>query len=151
MFEKRTEFRDSLFYDISAWTFPLAFNLDYTEAASMKNAGNKIEDLSMPSPELPEESDYAYLLNWKNYMAPKALNRSWKKRFALKWPWRIFSLDGKNYGYGTIMIPVQNQKLNKSELHQFLKKFSKIADVKISAIETGMTQGINLGSNQFRA
>ena len=29
MFEKRTTFQDSLFYDIVAWTFPLAFNLDY--------------------------------------------------------------------------------------------------------------------------
>ena len=31
MFEKRTTFQDSLFYDISAWTLPLAFNLDYDE------------------------------------------------------------------------------------------------------------------------
>ena len=30
-FQKRTTFQDSLFYDISAWTFPLAFNLDYEE------------------------------------------------------------------------------------------------------------------------
>ena len=36
MFEKRTTFQDSLFYDISAWTFPLAFNLDYTETTTAK-------------------------------------------------------------------------------------------------------------------
>ncbi|MCB7480992.1 M14 family zinc carboxypeptidase [Christiangramia sediminis] len=151
MFEKRTQFRDSLFYDISAWTFPLAFNLDYTEEASMKNAGNKIDKLSMPSPELPEESDYAYLLNWKNYMAPKALNNILEKEIRAKVAMEDFQLEGKNYGYGTIMIPVQNQKLNKSELHQFLKKISTESGVKITAIQTGMTQGINLGSNQFRA
>ena len=29
MFETRTEFLDSLFYDVSSWTLPLAFNLDY--------------------------------------------------------------------------------------------------------------------------
>src|SRR5690606_17008678 len=29
MFETRTEFQDSLFYDVSAWTFPMAFNVDY--------------------------------------------------------------------------------------------------------------------------
>ena len=29
MFEKRTRFSDSLFYDISAWTFPLAFQCGY--------------------------------------------------------------------------------------------------------------------------
>ncbi len=44
MFEKRTTFTDSLFYDISAWTFPLAFDLDYTEVTSMANAGPEIGD-----------------------------------------------------------------------------------------------------------
>ena len=117
----------------------------------MKNAGNKIDELSMPSPELPEESDYAYLLNWKNYMAPKALNNILEKDIRAKVAMEDFQLDGKNYGYGTIMIPVQNQKLSKSELHQFLKEISTESGVKISAIQTGMTQGINLGSNQFRA
>ncbi|MDR5590969.1 M14 family metallopeptidase [Christiangramia sp. SM2212] len=151
MFEKRTEFRDSLFYDISAWTFPLAFNLDFTENASMKNAGTKIEELNMPVPEMPVESDYAYLLNWKNYMAPKALNQILEKGIRAKVAMEDFWREGRNYGYGTIMIPVQNQKLNKTELFEFLKKTSEESGVKISAIQTGMTKGINLGSNQFRA
>ncbi|CAL67487.1 M14 family metallopeptidase [Christiangramia forsetii] len=151
MFEKRTEFRDSLFYDISAWTFPLAFNLDFTEEAAMKNAGSKVEELSPISPELPEESDYAYLLNWKDYMAPKALNKILEKDLRAKVAMEDFWLEGKNYGYGTIMIPVQNQKLGNADLYEFLKKVSKESSVKISAIQTGMTKGINLGSNQFRA
>jgi len=151
MFEKRTQFEDSLFYDISAWTFPLAFNLDFTEDASMKNAGMKIEELSMPSPELPNKSDYAYLLNWNNYMAPKALNKILENDIRAKVAMKNFSLDDEKYGYGTIMIPVQNQKLDKTELHAFLQGVSKESAVKISAIQTGMTQGINLGSNQFRA
>ena len=28
MFEQRTTFKDSLFYDISGWTYPMAFNLE---------------------------------------------------------------------------------------------------------------------------
>ncbi|MFT5079085.1 MAG: hypothetical protein ACI917_001605, partial [Patiriisocius sp.] len=38
MFEKRTKFKDSLFYDISAWSFPLAFNVDYTENGATSQA-----------------------------------------------------------------------------------------------------------------
>ena len=151
MFERRTTFEDSLFYDISAWTFPLAFNVDYTEDAAMNNAGKKIEELQMPSPQLPEESDYAYLLNWNNYFAPKALNKILEKGLRAKVAMEDFSLDSKKYGYGTIMIPVQNQKLDKAELHEFLSQVSEESGVKISAIGTGMTKGINLGSNQFRA
>ena len=30
IFEKSTSFTDSLFYDVSAWTFPLAFDIQYT-------------------------------------------------------------------------------------------------------------------------
>lgn len=150
MFERRTEFRDSLFYDISAWTFPLAFNLDFAEETSMKNAGEKIEELRIPSPKMPEKSDYAYLLNWNNYMAPKALNMILEKDLRAKVAMEDFWLEGENYGYGTIMIPVQNQKLNRKELHEFLKEVSEKSSVEISAIQTGMTRGINLGSNQFR-
>jgi len=151
MFEKRTQFEDSLFYDISAWTFPLAFNLDFSEDVSTKNTGEKIEQLSMPIPQLPEKSDYAYLLNWNNYMAPKALNKILNHELRAKVAMEAFSLTDKEYGYGTIMIPVQNQKMNKSELHEFLTEVSKESGVEISAIQTGMTSGINLGSNQFRA
>ena len=36
MFETRTKFQDSLFYDISAWTLPMAFNLDYENVKSLE-------------------------------------------------------------------------------------------------------------------
>ena len=61
-----------------------------------------------------------------------------------------FRLDGRVYGNGTIMSPVQNQKLDQKELFEFLKQVSKDSHVEIEAIQTGMTRGINLGSNQFR-
>lgn len=150
MFETRTAFRDSLFYDISAWTFPLAFNVDFTEDASMKNAGEKIEALQMPNPPLPEESDYAYLLNWNNYMAPNALNKVLENGLLAKVAMDKFKISGKEFGYGTIMIPIQNQNLKPKALFEFLKKLSLETGVEISAIQTGMTRGINLGSNQFR-
>lgn len=52
MFEKRTSFTDSVFYDISAWTFPpLAFNLDYAQVRSLQNMGEEVETLNTP----PEE------------------------------------------------------------------------------------------------
>ncbi|MCP9201227.1 M14 family metallopeptidase [Gramella sp. GC03-9] len=151
MFERRTEFQDSLFYDISAWTFPLAFNLDFSEDVSLKNAGNKIEELQKPVPPAPGESEYAYLMSWSDYYAPKALNKILEKGLRAKVAMEEFTLDNTSYGHGTIMIPVQNQELSQSELHQFLSEISQESAVKITAISTGMTGGINLGSNQFRA
>ena len=48
MFEKRTQFEDSLFYDISGWTFPLAFNLQYDFVNNTSMAGPQIEKLTTP-------------------------------------------------------------------------------------------------------
>ncbi|APG58905.1 M14 family metallopeptidase [Christiangramia salexigens] len=151
MFERRTQFEDSLFYDISAWTFPLAFNLDFSNEVSEKNIGKKIDELSKLLPQLPEKSEYAYLLNWNNYFAPKALNAILQKGLRAKVAMEDFSLGSAKYDYGTIMIPVQNQKLNNEEIHTFLSEISKESGVEITALSTGMTKGINLGSNQFRA
>ena len=150
MFEKRTTFQDSIFYDISAWSFPLAFNLDYNEKVSLNNAGPAITDLQPPKPEIPVNSQYAYLMEWNNYYAPKALNMILKKGLRAKVGMNKFSIGGKDYDYGTILIPVKNQKMSVEEVTTTVKEISAITNVTIHAASTGLTHGIDLGSNQFR-
>ncbi|WP_274971659.1 M14 family zinc carboxypeptidase [Zunongwangia profunda] len=149
MFEKRTSFEDSLFYDISAWTFPLAFNLDYTENASLDHAGEMIEVLEQPQVPAMEKSSYAYVMEWHDYNAPKALNMILNKGLRARVAMQRFGTKTKQYDYGSIMIPVQNQKLNKEELFDFLQNVAETANITIDAVDTGLTSGINLGSRFF--
>lgn len=151
MFEKRTTFQDSLFYDISAWTFPLAFNVDYAEGVSTSNAGAEVTDLQHKAGGVSGISNYAYLMEWHEYYTPKLLNQLLNDDLRAKVGMQPFSLNGISYDYGTIMIPVQNQKMNASELHTYLTKLAKESHVTLNAVNTGLTQGIDLGSNQFRA
>ncbi|WP_324720491.1 M14 family metallopeptidase [Salinimicrobium sp. HB62] len=151
MFERRTEFQDSLFYDISAWSFPLAFNLDFTEDAKMNVAGQKIDSLSRPAVDLPEKSEYAYLMEWHPYEAPKALNAILNKGLRAKVAMQPFTAGNRRYDYGTILIPAQNQKMDADEIFDLLKQVAEDSHVEISAADTGLTGGVNLGSNQFRA
>ncbi len=151
MFEKRTTFQDSLFYDISAWSFPLAFNLDYTENASMNRAGSKITELKMRTPDTPNVSTYAYLMEWHEYYSPKALNLILSEGLRAKVAMRQFSLEGRDYDYGTILIPIQNQDMNKADLTKFLAKVSRETKVPIHGVRTGLAKGIDLGSSNFRA
>ncbi|SFT06489.1 Zinc carboxypeptidase [Zhouia amylolytica] len=148
MFDIRTEFEDSLFYDISAWTFPYAFNLDFEET---KTAGDRTNNITLRTGNVNEQSNYAYLFDWHEYYTPKALNMILNKGLRAKVGKTPFSLEGKDYDYGTIMIPVQNQKLNKSELYEFLQKVAKEAHIEITSVATGLTKGIDLGSNDFEA
>lgn len=151
MFERRTEFEDSLFYDISAWTFPLAFNVDFTDEASLENAGDKITELEEPEVNAPEKSDYAYVMEWHPYEAPKALNQILEKGLRAKVAMQPFYTEEENFDYGSILIPVQNQELTPEDIHEFLTQVSRESNLPITAMETGLTGGISLGSDKFRA
>lgn len=150
MFEKRTTFKDSLFYDVSAWSFPLAFNLDYTET-TMANAGELVTDLSFKTGNVSSKSDYAYLMEWHEYYSPKLLNALLKKGLRVKVGLKQFTANGKMYDYGTILIPVQNQKLNANALYTFLNSVAKESYVTINAVSTGLNEGIDLGSTNFKS
>ncbi len=151
IFERRTNFQDSLFYDVSAWTFPLAFNMDHATNVAMSNAGNEVDNLSFFTPKIVSKSDYAYLMEWHEYYSPKALYQILDKGLRAKVGMRPFTLEGKSYDYGTIMIPVQNQALDTPQLAVFLQKVAQENHITITPVNTGLTQGIDLGSNQFRA
>jgi len=150
IFEKRTKFADSLFYDISAWTYPLAFNLNYSELKSTKNIGEVVSSLELPIGKVTAKSSYAYLMQWHEYYTPKALNMMFQKGLRVKVGMKQFSLNNVDYDYGTILISVQNQTINKDELYAVLNDISSKSNVVIRGVQTGLTEGIDLGSNQFR-
>ncbi|WP_046755643.1 M14 family metallopeptidase [Kordia jejudonensis] len=151
MFEKRTEFQDSLFYDVSAWTLPLAYNLQYDALNSISNAGTKVTNLKAPNGAVKGNGNYAYLFEWNEYYSPKALAQIKAKGLRAKVAMKPFTLEGNRYDYGTIMIPVQNQKLNAQEIKEFLNTVAKESHLIITAVRSGLTEGIDLGSNNFEA
>ncbi|EPR74407.1 Secreted protein containing N-terminal Zinc-dependent carboxypeptidase related domain-like protein [Winogradskyella psychrotolerans RS-3] len=148
MFEKRTTFQDSLFYDISAWTFPLAFNLDYTETTTA-NAGDEVTNLEHLNGGVNSKSEYAYLFEWHEYYSPKLLNSILKKGLRAKVALKRFKANGKSYDYGTIMIPAKNQDLTTTEIYNFLNEAAQESHIKIDVVSTGLNEGIDLGSRNF--
>ena len=150
MFEKRTTFKDSLFYDVSAWTFPLAFNLDYNMDISIDMAGEEIVDLKLPKGGVVSKSDYAYLLSWNDYYSPGLLNEILNQNIIAKVALKEFVLNNKKYDYGTILIPVKNQKISSKSLYELLDKLANKNHLIIDGVYTGITNGIDLGSSKFK-
>ena len=151
MFEKRTEFKDSLFYDVSAWTLPLAFNLDYNQNIPTDKVGEKITTLTKPGATAPKYSEYSYLMQWHDYYTPKALNMLLKKGIRTKVGMTPFTSQNKEYDYGTILIPVQNQDLSSKDIAKAVEEIVAQTGVTLDPANSGQTQKINLGSNQFKA
>ena len=149
MFDVRKTFKDSLFYDVSAWTFNYAFGVDYAENISLKKAGNEISELKMKEGIVSFKSDYGYLMPWNEYYTPKALNAILQKGLRAKVSMKNFKNGDTSYEYGTIFIPVQNQDLSGLELYQFLQKTAVESHIVINGVTTGLNDGIDLGSNNF--
>jgi hypothetical protein len=149
MFEKRTTFTDSLFYDISAWTYPLAFNLEYAELKSTANIGESVQNLELKKGTVTAKSSYAYLMQWHEYYSPKALNKMLEKGLRVKVGMQPFSLNNEMFDYGTILISVQNQDLSNNDLYTFLSEVAQDSYITITGVNTGLTEGIDLGSASF--
>ena len=150
MFDARTSFKDSLFYDVSAWTFNHSFGVDYAENISLNNAGPEIKTLKINEGSVSEKSTVGYLMPWNEYYTPKALNAILQKGLRAKVSMKNFNNGGNSYDYGTIQIPVQNQKLDSQELYNFLKTVANESHLEIKGVSTGLNDGIDLGSNNFK-
>ena len=155
MFNTQTKFKDSLFYDVSSWTFPLAFNVnyDYTDGMSQSNVSSltddEVDNLVKPSGTVDNKSDYAYIFEPHEYYTQAAIYKILDKGLRVKTATRKFSIKGREYDYGTYMIPVQSQELNSDEIYELLNEVSKEYNVNFESHSTGITDGIDFGSNNF--
>ncbi len=153
IFEKRTSFKDSLFYDVSAWTLPLAFGMQYQEVGAKDLAKIKSEAVAITKAGSEVElasSDYGYLLDWNDYMAPAAISKIQKAGLRTKLTTHAFRLNGKKYVEGTIFIPVQNQSLSSNGIFELIKDVVTTYLVPIEGISSGDADGVKLGSPSFK-
>lgn len=158
MFEKVTKFYDSVFYDASAWTMSLGYGLpnDALSASVKFSKGEKVKfDDIAPKPAPVPKSNYAYLMEWNEYYAPKALYYLQKNSVFAKAAFKPFAttVNGvkKNFGYGTIVIAVADQNISADELYGHIKEASKLSGLDIYTVDTGMNQeGVYLGSGNIR-
>ena len=155
MFDTQTSFNDSLFYDVSAWTFPLAFNVNYDKTDRFNKPGRlgikseEVENLERITGSVDDKSDYAYLFEPHDYYAQAAVYELIKNGLRVKTATRTFAINGENFDYGTYMVSVQNQSLNSDEIYNLLVEVSSRTGINIKSQSTGITEGIDLGSNNF--
>ena len=82
VFEKTFNYKDSLFYDVTAWTMPLAFGLPYAEIKTPVSFNNaKLVSIEPLKSNLHgSKNAYAYAIKWNEYYSPKVLHRLQEKR-----------------------------------------------------------------------
>jgi hypothetical protein len=147
MFEKRKKFKDSLFYDVSAWSFLHSFNLDYTNYSTKKITKNLV--LSKPTGKIINKNNYAYIFSWDDYYSPKILYKLLELGLRVKVGTQPFYVDAKRFDYGTLLIPLTNQKISSIEINNQLDKLINESGVEFIGYNSSTTKGIDFGSNDF--
>jgi len=151
-FEKDITYTDSIFYDASTWSLVHAFNMPHAELRTPIVKGNQIKTTPVKSPSVVGSGAYAYLIELTDYNAHRAIWQLQQAGVVVKTAFRPFSttINGKEkkFGYGTLIIPVSGQPLDKSKLETILKSISSDCTIDIHSVETGYNvSGIDLGSN----
>ena len=156
MFEQRTEFTDSLFYDVSTWTLPHAFNLPYAELSqrqfNQNLLGDRVTDPVLSGGEIVGgRSQYSYAFEWDEYYAPRTLYRLQKMGVRTKVsgaPFQTITARGvKTFNYGTILIALGTQDVDEVEIYRTLQTAAEEDGVTIYNLGRGLSaSGIDLGS-----
>jgi hypothetical protein len=150
MFDKQLKFKDSIFYDISSWTLPLAFGLDYEEIKTAPALGEKVADLKMPLGKVVGKGDYAYIFEPYGYYTPRAMYRLLDKGVRIKVATEPFYAEGKKFDRGSIMIPVDNQDRFPDQISVLIKEITEKDGVDVYYVSTGLDyRGVSLGSSSF--
>jgi hypothetical protein len=150
MFEKRTTFKDSAFYDVSAWTVPLCMNIPFSESKVSLSLGDKVQENLFPEGAVVGKSTYGYLFEWDGYYVSRAAYELLSKGFVLKYATEPFSavVNGqeKKFGYGTVQIICKG-----NDPTALLETLAKRDGITFYAQTTGLTpSGIDFGSEKFR-
>lgn len=155
MFETRTKFQDSLFYDVSAWTMQMAFNLDFMTLSSriLNLASVEPVDKKLTLREgkvIGEKGAYSYIFGWGEYYAPKAAFSLMEKGYLVRVAHEEITLpEGPKMKRGSIVIDKGLSKASDEKFYQDLQDIAKNSGLDIYAVNTGYTKGINLGSPQI--
>ena len=150
--ERTTTYPDSIFYDVSAWTLPLAFGVEYATVTDAPDRGERIQDQSYRSGQVVGgRSEYTYVLPWGRYFAPRAVQRLHNNDIRPRVMTRPFTarVNGSTQSFdrGAIVIRVQQRGVPTDTVHSVVQRIAAEDYVDVYAVGRGLTpEGPDLGS-----
>ncbi|MFT5812518.1 MAG: hypothetical protein ACI9VT_000253 [Psychroserpens sp.] len=155
LFNQQKDFEDNSFYDVSGWTLPLAMNIRFAQVGrtwGLKTQEKPWQPSAAKNTEI-NDSAYAYVFEWHDFLAPKLLNKITNAEIKAKVATKAFSAKVnsvvKTFNQGTIIVPAGIQHME--NWRSILSDFATKHQIPLLALDTGLTaKGIDIGSSSFR-
>ncbi len=128
------DYRDNRFYDITTWTFPLAYNVTHAEVTSTEGLiGNRAELVFPEGVIKGGKSNKAYCFDATTLYSHNILRALLKKGVKVNIATKPFKVEGAKMGYGAGVVEVAGQTINSEDLYNLLAKAAKENGVNIIA------------------
>lgn len=150
LFEPQTKITDSNTYDITAWALPYLYGLSaYGLKEALTGSFHAIENKKSSFNTMAKP--YAWIIPWANTEDAKTLIALQKKNIKVRIADEDFTIDGKNYPSGTLLVyRADNEKLNKN-FTKFLNQIQSDFNLIFEPLASGFVEkGKDLGSNRYR-
>ncbi|BDY03137.1 peptidase M14 [Ferrimonas sp. YFM] len=147
LFDKRTEFEDNTFYDVSAFAVDLAFDLD---VATLKRQPKLMKQRPQQAQPL-QQSAVAWVIPWSDRHSPAALQQLLKAGIQVRFselPSRLQGSDGELVLAPGALVINGRQPGVAQALQQVQQEFGLVAK---AVIRGQALNGPDLGSRTFRA
>lgn len=157
MWENMTEYADSVFYDISTWTFPHAYNLEYSRLSSVEGlVGDKVMDIVFPQGAVVGgKAKYAYVFENKELYSHNVVSDLLKEGLMVRISKKPFTYRNgsqlKEFGYGTAIVQLQNQPLDADQMYECISESAKRNGVEVYALNTGLMEDKDLGTSSNKS
>lgn len=156
LFETYSVYRDSVFYDTSAWSMVNFYNMKYQSLEKVPSLGDQItaENNQVEVSDFIK-SNYAYIIPYDDYYAPGFLYDMQRNGLTVKVSGKPFSIEiegkDKHFHRGTLMVSVADQMdMAEDSIYKIVKDGSDRFKVQAYGVNTGMTSvGKGLGSGSF--
>ncbi|MFT3738763.1 MAG: M14 family zinc carboxypeptidase [Breznakibacter sp.] len=146
--------------DASKLGYGAGFSVAYSTGLSFASSttlsrGTRVENLPETVIAGLPQSEYAYLVDYRDSKSQRFLFRLLEQDILVKTAYKPFSIHTnagvKDFAYGSLLIPVNNQIAGSSELHSILRSIGEQEGVHIVPVSTGFSvKGVDLGSSAFR-
>ncbi len=157
LWSRQVEFEENVFYDVSTWTLPLAFNMRHSQDPVKKVNVASLDAAFWGTASGPglAESSIGYLIDWRDSDAPALLYALLKEGANARVATRpltaqIVGGEERAFGYGTILVA---KALNDGIPEGAIAKLEEAASrgVPVYPVASSYThEGIDLGSRYFK-
>lgn len=157
IFENVPVYKDSIFYDITAWNMPLAFGLPFKNILNPASGvfGKKVDNISTTNGIFHGvKSNVGYLIEWNDFNSPLALYQLLHSGIITKVATGSFEIyvtgGNKKFEHGTLLVPVSMQTKSAEEIYNKLSELVSRYGIKVYDLGTGNSvSGIDPGSSKF--